>query len=262
MPGKSQRKAGSAMHRAKPSEIFDAFADYCSFSPDINIAKSYIYGFILHYALDRNCHPYIYSLQNRITDTNKKIHKNSAHNKIEHSIDSYMLNSHLGYCIPSDFDSASTISTLPEITDEISHLISFAVSRTTPYIVSEEEVLQSILDTKLCQKILRDKSGNLAPFLTVSENIFAPIIKNFKISVMIKPNDLEKAKKYVNINNCVWVSPYDTAVQHNESFEDLFELSKLDAKKLINGFNKMCKGYENGLNVTQNISFLTGVKIK
>ncbi len=261
MMGKSQRKAGSAMHRAKPSEIFDAFADYCSFSPNINIAKSYIYGFILHYALDRNCHPYVYSLQNRITEKNKKIHKSSAHNKIELSIDSYMLNSHFGCCTPSDFDTASIISTQPEIVEEISHLMSFSVSRTTPYVVSEKEVSQSISDTKLCQKILRDNSGNLAPFLKVLENIFAPLIKNFKISVMIKPNDLEKAKKYVNINNCTWVSPYDTSVRHNESFDDLFELSKLDAKNLINGFNKMCKGYENGLSVTQNKSFLTGERI-
>lgn len=60
MLGKSLRKTGSKLHRAKPSEIFENMREYISKSNQIEIAKSYATGFILHYVLDRNCHPYVY----------------------------------------------------------------------------------------------------------------------------------------------------------------------------------------------------------
>ena len=55
--GKTLRKAGSAMHRARCGEILDRFMAYCASAGDNNIAKSYVYGFLLHYSLDRICHP-------------------------------------------------------------------------------------------------------------------------------------------------------------------------------------------------------------
>ena len=67
MPGKSMRKIGSALHRSKPADILEAMRYYCSkLSGQKDIAKSYVNGFIMHYALDRLCHPYVYSLQYKI----------------------------------------------------------------------------------------------------------------------------------------------------------------------------------------------------
>jgi hypothetical protein len=73
---------------------------------------------------------------------------------------------------------------------------------------------------------------------------------------------LEKSKKYGNINKYSWVSPYDSSINHNESFEDLFKLAVNDARDLICGFEKMCMGYSNGYDVTHNLSFLTGIEVK
>ena len=33
------------------------------------IARSYAYGFILHYALDRQCHPFVYAKQQELADS-------------------------------------------------------------------------------------------------------------------------------------------------------------------------------------------------
>jgi hypothetical protein len=261
MPGKSQRKVGSALHRAKPSEIFSAFKEYCNFSPNKDIAKSYIYGFIMHYALDRRCHPYVYSLQERILKRNKHLHKSSAHNRIEMAMDTYFLNKYLGYQNPSDFDSSKTISNDFNVTEEISHLLSFVIPRVTNKHITEEEISKAINDTKKMQKLLRDKSGLLRFTARIIETIFAPIIMHFKFSSLIKPKDLENSKKYGNIDRRIWISPYDKETQHYESFEDLFKLATEDAKELIIGFNEMCLGHSNGYDVTKNISFLTGIEV-
>ena len=70
MPGRSQRKIGSRLHRAKPGDILDAMAEYCTrCSTKKDIARSYAYGFILHYALDRQCHPFVYAKQQELADS-------------------------------------------------------------------------------------------------------------------------------------------------------------------------------------------------
>ena len=51
-PGKPLRKLGSALHRAKPARIMDRLYEYCASSRNPDIAKSYAFGFILHYALE------------------------------------------------------------------------------------------------------------------------------------------------------------------------------------------------------------------
>lgn len=106
MLGKSLRKTGSKLHRAKPSEIFENMREYISKSNQIEIAKSYATGFILHYVLDRNCHPYVYFLQNKMTDEFKKLNSHTAHNIIEFSMDTYLLSKRMNIKKPHLFDTA------------------------------------------------------------------------------------------------------------------------------------------------------------
>ena len=257
---KAKSKVGSALHRAKPSDILDAFSDYCKFSPNIDIAKSYMYGFILHYALDRKCHPFVYSFQEKISAKNTKIHPSAIHNRIEMAMDSYLLGKRLGISVPSDFDSAKTLTSDIEITEEISHLLSFVIPRVSTYSISEKEVGEAIRDTRLMQKLLRDKSGLLKSFLRIAETLLAPMIGHFKFSSMIKPKDLEKAKKYGNINNRGW-RPINSDKLCYDSFEDLFETAKTEAELMIMSFDKLCLGYLSGYEITNNISFLNGTEV-
>ena len=55
----------------------------------------------------------------------------------------------------------------------------------------------------------------------------------------------------------LWTSPYDK-IKRSKSFEDLFELSKIDALNMINQFFLGEDTYK----ITQNKSFLTGVEVK
>lgn len=261
MPGFSMCKIGSALHRTKPAEIFEAFAEYCRISPSPNIAKSYIYGFIIHYALDRNCHPFVYCLQNKILENNKHIHKSSAHNRIEMAMDTYLLNKRMNISDTRSFDTAKTLDAPLEVIDEISHLLAFTIARVTTYSPKEKDIATAIADTKTMQKILRNKNGIIGGICRGFETIIGPVCGYYKFSAMIRPRDLEKAKKYGNINNMTWISPF-TGEKSNLSFEDLFLIAKKDAQNLIQGFNRLCKGYSNGYEITNNISFLTGTEVK
>lgn len=255
MAGKSLMKYGSMIHRSKPEILFENMREYCKISYYPDIAKSYAYGFILHYSLDRNCHPYVYFLQNEITRAHRLTNPHTAHNTIEFSLDSFLLYKHLGIDEPFKFDTASTITNDKTVIAETGRLLEYVVPKTIGKQISAKQGETAIRDTKHIQSLTLDKKGYKRNLLSVLETVCAPFSRNFKFTAMIRPRDLEKTKKYANIENRKWKSPYSNDIR-NECFEELFELSKADAKRMIISFqqNKSCK------EITENKSFLTGVE--
>lgn len=253
--GKSLRKAGSAMHRAKCGDIIDRFTGYCKTLNEPDIAKSYVYGFLLHYALDRICHPYIYFIQNRITEKFKNMNPNSVHNMIELSLDSVLLSEKKSAANPKAYKTEYMIRYTDKELSEVSAVLASAGDLFPPYVFTDQDVSCAIKDTRAAQRLLLDTAGNKEKFLKLSERLAFPFTGNFRISSFLRTNDLEKAIKYVNMNNRKWRSPYSDEIR-SESFTELYELAKTDAVKMINSLNAGCTGEA----ITSNISFLTGVK--
>ena len=258
---KALNGTATKLHNCKAGELFDVFSDYLTFSTNKEVAKSYIYGFILHYALDRNCHPYVYAYQDAITAENKKIHPLAAHNVVEHAMDTYLLEKRAGIYPPSDFDPLATFSFDEAAHEEIAHLLSYVISHLFNQEIPESEIIRAITDTAKLQNTLSDRNGNATRIAHMIETPLGPLIGYFKLSASIKPKDLESARKYANIDNGIWVSPYDKS-EHTESFEELFERAKDDARELIEGFEAVCAKEKTGYEVTGNISFLTGLEVK
>ena len=258
---KSLMGVSSTLHHGKTDKLFEAFAEYLKKSENEEVAKSYIYGFILHYALDRNCHPYVYAFQDQITSENKKIHPLAAHNQVEHAIDTYLLYHRDGIYPPSLFNPDETFTKELSEEEEIANVLNYAILNAHGKDVDKNEIIRAINDTASIQKTLSNKNGNALKLAHILETPFGPIDGYFKLSASIKPNDLDIADKYANVRYKEWASPYDKIPRH-DSFEELFEKAKPDALNLIDGFNKICKGEKTGYEVTGNISFTTGMEVK
>lgn len=253
--GRPMASLGSKMHRTKPSAILENMRRYCENSRDTDLALSYTYGFIMHYALDSTCHPYVYSLQNKITGKNPFLNPHSVHNSIEFSMDNLLLNKRMGIENPHKYDISKTVSTNPEITGEIGRLYTKILPDMYNIKVSEKQIATAISDTKYVQQVTLDKTGIKKAILTPFETAVAPITHNFKFTALIRPRDLEKSKKYGNIDNGLWV--YPTAdIKSNKSFEELFEQAKDFSLEIIRAFNCGSSMKE----VTCDKSFLTGVE--
>lgn len=250
----------SLLHREKPEKLFEGFAAYLKQCKNRDLAKSYIYGFILHYALDRNCHPYVYAFQNQITAENKKIHSLAAHNQVEHAVDTYLLYHRKGIYPPSLFNPDDTFTKEPAALDEIVSLLHFTLKEYYGREVAPSEIRRAITDTAKLQTTLADKKGNATRIAHILETPLGPLTGYFKLSASIKPKDLEIADKYANIRHKPWTSPYD-GITRNDSFEELFEAAKQDAVKLIAAFEAVCDGTMSGYEATNNISFLTGLEV-
>lgn len=255
--GKSKRGSGSAMHRGKFGDMLDLMRAYCSESEKADIAKSYTYGMILHFALDTKCHPFVYYLQNKICEQSPKTHPFSVHNMIELGLDSLMLHERLGVENPKAFKTANTFNFTEEEKEEAARTLHSVQSAIPDSPFTVEDAMLAFEDTKRMQEILIDDRDTKKNIFGVIEKIAAPATKNFRVTVFMRPKDLEKTKKYANINNGRWESPYENGERH-ESFFELFDSAKPRAAEIIEGFNKGVSGYE----LTHNLSFLTGVEVK
>ena len=182
----------------------------------------------MHYVLDRNCHPYVYFLQNKMTDEFKKLNSHTAHNIIEFSMDTYLLSKRMNIKKPHLFDTAGTLNFSNLELEELGKMISYITNAVTKSNITPNDAITAIKDIKYIQKLTTDKTGRK-----------------------------ENAKKYGNIERKIWTSPYDK-IKRSKSFEDLFELSKIDALNMINQFFLGEDTYK----ITQNKSFLTGVEVK
>lgn len=255
--GKPLAEIGSKLHRAKPSSIFESMRDYAEKSLYYDIAKSYIYGFMLHYALDRKCHPYVYSLQDRLTEERRFLNSHTAHNIIENSADSYLLNKRMYVQKPHLFDTSKTITDDKNITAEIGRLWEYVLPFSTGIKLTAKQAQNAVGDTKYAQKMLLDRQGVKRLLLSPAETAVSPITKNYKITSMLRPKDLEKAKKYVNIDRNEWLSPFSD-MKSTDSFEELFDKARQEAEVMLLRF----QSGDDCEKITGNLSFLTGVEVK
>ena len=90
--GSPLHKLGNRMHSEKTDELFAALSRAVrDLSGDAQeIAAAYFYGFVCHYALDSEIHPYVYCRQVQFCTENPKLSASAVHSRIESDID-YLL---------------------------------------------------------------------------------------------------------------------------------------------------------------------------
>lgn len=103
--GSPLHKYGNRMHSERTDELFFAFARAVNRMTGIGreIAESYFYGFLCHYALDSALHPYVYCRQQECLDADPKQSASAVHCQIESDID-YALYDAEYHAPVTDFD--------------------------------------------------------------------------------------------------------------------------------------------------------------
>lgn len=255
MHGKSLRAVGSALHRSVPSALLEALRDYVEQNNDI--AKSYAVGFILHYSLDRICHPYVYAMQKKITEKRPRVHQFTAHNTVEFALDSYLINRMLNINKPSGFKTFEAFNFTDEVADECARAIAYVVNSCTDFHISSFQAMQAIDDLMYIQKATYDPRHIKRMILHPLEKVVTPVTKGFMPSAMMLTDDLTLCNSLANESHSVWQSPYNSA-KRTESFYDLFTIAEHDSLGIIKAFFNG----DNLKNKTNDLSFLTGERVE
>ena len=266
MPGKSLNPVGSQMHRANPNVLFGAMLTYAQKLPDKTAereaALSYIYGFLLHYALDRVAHPYVYATQNAMI---KRRHiwyvKGVVHNRVEYALDMLMLRRHLQVASARQFETKQVLSTDSALLDAMAGVLSFAAQEALHAKVSRAQAQQAFCDTRAVQSALTDRYGWKLPVMALLQLPVYPFLGPC-LTTMLRRTQADSRWDYANDRKQRWAYPADPARTSCESFEELFARAKEDALCLTAAFQEALAGHRDALEqAVGQISFLTGLPV-
>lgn len=252
---------GDAMHQCETSKLFVLMKEYLTNEKcDKDIVESYIYGFLSHYALDRNGHPFIFSIQDKIIKEGHYEHymPSSVHGYVESMIDVEMLKNELGETDGRAFKGQDYISTDENLIEELSKLMAHVVPRMFGINNDIEEYRTAYRDTTLVQKLLYDPNDKKKNFL---KKVGKPIRKKIgpKITGMMRPEKCDTRWDYMNYSHTEWAMVYDKTKKFTTSFVDIFNIAKDDTINLINAFN--CDDTAKAIrDVAGDMSFDTGLR--
>lgn len=112
--GSPLHRLGGRMHAEQADALFAALAQgvHCLTGAAQQIAAAYFYGFLCHYALDSEIHPYVYCRQEQIRASDEKLSASAVHCQIESDID-YLLYERVCHAPVSEFDPRAHYTLLP-----------------------------------------------------------------------------------------------------------------------------------------------------
>ena len=259
--GKTLMGLGSELHHCDIVKMFALMKEYLENEPcDKDIVKSYIYGYICHYALDRNAHPLIYSVQKAFTEAKgyQKAIPFSIHNIIEFNIDVFLLRSELGYTDGRAFKASNTIPPDPRVISEISRLMAYVVPKVNGSEATSEDYATAFRDMGTSHRILTDPTGAKRAILNVVQQPIKPFIGPMLVS-MIRQKQPDSEWDYMNFTHKEWAMVYDPSRKSTKSFMDLYHDGQADAMRMIEAFNAD-NAAEKLEELTGNMSFDTGLR--
>lgn len=154
---KSLKEYGSALHRTSPSATLSAMRDFLFRRPDPSY-RSYVYGFLCHYALDSTAHPYVNSRSKSLCESRPSENPSTMHGEIEASLDAIVLRWKTGK-LPSEVKLKDMFPKNEGVQRKIAALyrdVLFGIYGTN---VSEEELYQSTKDAHFVFACCNDRTG-------------------------------------------------------------------------------------------------------
>lgn len=227
----------SRMHKTRTGAFLDELAGNAGSSP---LLKSFVYGFLSHYATDTVCHPYIYTKS--VADDGSL--SNNKHCKYEHSVETYVYRRKGNMVgLPKQLEGYARLSGAEK--KEIAVLMSKSISAVFPETpVSVAEVRKSFRDAVFFSRLLRNcalKKRSLllsiAKKLPIAGLVDSHLLVNAPVTAFDKPFEVSgyRWEDMLNKDHKEWRSRWEPDVVRTESFDELFGKSVERSKALMAG---------------------------
>lgn len=234
MPGKSMRRYGSRLHKINPAFTFRCFADYLNTAAEgIAAAQSYVYGFIMHFCLDRRAHVYINAVTEAIMKKEGiRYSSKIIHNRIESNLDAILVKTLAGQN-GSSFHPERFLSDDPQLmlaaAKPLSHLINCAFSQQT----SPEQLVTAFGDTAKILRLLADESGRKTAVLGAAEKLLP---YSMPLATTLLRRDAPDEKwDYINSSHALWPELGKKEMQ-SDTFYDMMEKAANEALETARNF--------------------------
>ena len=231
--GESLSGCGTELHGSLPSLLLGIMRDYAvSHSEDKEI-RSYLYGFLCHYSMDRTAHPFVnynVSCLKEIISGRKDFF---LHCQIESALDVIILRFETN-SLPTDFNLKKTVPKDAETMGKIAGLYVYVLDKLLCKKVSMDDVFQAEKDCRLAMGLLNDRT-------TFKKSIVEHMEKRsgrYNHSCCIRGICEDDKYDYANILHSEWHYPKESAEVRTESFFDLYEKSINESAGFMQDFYK------------------------
>lgn len=236
--GDNLNPLGSALHQCNTGKFFGLMKEYYETQDcDKDVVLSYIYGFLCHYALDRNTHPLIYAIQAEYTKAYQmeNVIPFSIHNIIEFNIDTMLLKSEFGHSDGRTFNNSAVIPCDEHVIEEISKLMAYVVPRSVGHQAEEEDYKDAFHHMIFTQKVLYDPKGIKRGLLNLPQKPLMKVTGPLLIG-MLRQKKCDSDWDYMNLTHKEWAMVYAPEKKSTASFMDLYRVAQDDAIDLVKAF--------------------------
>ncbi len=225
LPGllkRSMKNIGIHMHqqnfRAFMRHLLEALKD--SKEPEAHVLFSYICGYLTHYALDVNAHPFIYYHSDA---TQRSIQSSVRHRSLETAIDVMMLKLLSGEK-PSDKKLWQLIHVGNDDARIVAIALRDAINKSYSRQLTERDVSKAMGYMTWITRILQSKNGRRKRFMELAEDL---TVGEHIVSCIIHDQSVSGADDHLNINKKPWHLPWrdkndEDESSRSESFVDLY----------------------------------------
>lgn len=150
-------KYGSLLHKTKPSVTLSSMRDFLGKHPD-PVYRSYVWGFLCHYALDSTAHPYVNALAEELAAERPTEKPSTMHGEIESALDAIVLRAETGQ-MPPAFPLKRLFPQNEGVQRRIARLYRQVLADVYGEEVPEGELLQATKDARFVFRAVTDRTG-------------------------------------------------------------------------------------------------------
>ncbi len=208
------------LHKQKTGEFFRQLINSVSSltnKRDLNIAASYIEGFMGHYLLDTSMHPYVYSRVG--TAVSQKIL--GIHFGLESDIDNAILKKYKGLK-PTEFSHAAAMRLSEHEKNVIARILNIAISKTYDIEITPGLIKAAMISFEIECLLLTDKKHH-------KQNVISYIEKRLLGYSIVSPlliNEHKHVADPCNERHIRWSNPWDESHSSTDSAYDIIDREK------------------------------------
>lgn len=219
---------------------------------------SFLYGYICHYVLDKNIHPYVIYKSGRYFKKNKKetAKYRCKHAEVETYLDCYMIKNR-NNIEPGKFNTKRFCLSPSKFSSRLKDLMDYTFDKTYNYKNASKNYYKAVKNMGFLYNLLRKDRFKIKKriYNTVDRILPDYFYKYSPISYALT----KEYKQYLNNERKTWNHPADVNEKYNSSFNDIYEDSVKETIKIINAVDNYFNNKKVDLNkIFDNTSFITG----
>lgn len=228
---------GMMMHDTLVSDFFSESAEYIRIflkaGSRFYSILSYMLGYICHFSMDKNAHPFIHYQSGIDTKKDRTTHKYfNYHKKYEAILDAYMWKKTKG--IDANNSRASDlIDAGGKYNETLKSFYFYIINRVYKFNINERQVEIALQDMSKLLNEFRDPTGAKSVIFNALENIFG---KKGDITSLLYPKSLEGFGDFLNLENKMWKHPCNENLTFNTSFPEIYAAAKEEAARLAEDY--------------------------